>query len=487
MALIQDLEDVKYYRVLYDNSSGSDLGIVTNFYEIPPFIQTEFHMLVLFNENILLEVDINRKEVVNESTISTFINKNKSDEKSKFFKHEYNLNTPNQFIYHVLTLSTEKKNPKFVWKFLNESIITVKFRPKNPNYNNEFTYQYKSFKNNTNLNSNLSTIPSSKQKLLKENHIAISFSSNRVCVFHYETKALIALFKSYYGSIVSLEYSFDGRLLAFGTESDQIYIVDPEYNVLLYCLEGHKNFVTNLTFFEEIVEEEEALEYSNYDSNRNDVKSDYNTNTIHALVNNKEMSIEEMMKIITIEENKSNIDIRQLRRARSSYMSKFIESDEMKSNITYDLYSSAMDGMIGVWRVEHFFEQHFVNEANYCSNFTTSNGALNNPFKLVDLFPHENLKIPYTSLTKVSTIPIVYHFINENSLVFIGKRNSRGSTVSMKFYYGNTKEEEEEVKDKTNYQPKEDSLQIRNKGRRDSVKITSNEEKEILWGGYFKD
>ena len=90
MALVQDLEDAKTYRILYDNSSASDLGIITNFYEVPPYIQTDFHMILLFNENILMEVDINRKEILSETVISGFINKNKSDEKSKFHKFEYN-------------------------------------------------------------------------------------------------------------------------------------------------------------------------------------------------------------------------------------------------------------------------------------------------------------------------------------------------------------------------------------------------------------
>ena len=390
MALVQDLDEPKSFRVLYDNIS-SELGLITTFYEVPPYIQTDFHMILLFNDNILMEVDINRKDILTENSISAFINKNKSDEKSKFLKFEYNLNNNNQLIYHVLISLSDKKNPKYIWKFYNESVILIKFRPKNPNSNSEFTYQYKSYKNNTNLNIN--DILPANQKLMKENHLAISLSSNRVCIFHYETKALISIFKSYYGSILALEFSFDGRLLAMGTESDQIYIVDPEYNLVLYCLEGHRNFITNLTFFEETVDEEDVLENSNFESNRND-NNDYNTlNSLQTIIINKEMSLEEMTKIMSIDE-KSTIDIRQLRRARSSLVNKYVESEELRCNITYDLYSTSMDGMMGVWRVEHFFEKSFINEANYCFN----TNSLVNIVKIVELIPNENQKIPFISI-----------------------------------------------------------------------------------------
>jgi phosphopantothenoylcysteine synthetase/decarboxylase len=143
-----------------------------------------------------------------------------------------------------------------------------------------------------------------------------------------------------------------------------------------------------------------------------------------------------------------------------------------------------MDGMMGVWRVEHFFEQTFINDANYCFNLTNTNNSYNNAVKIVDLYPHENLKIPFTSLTKISSVPIMYHFINENCLILLGKRSSKGTTVLLKYFYGNTKEEEEEVKEKSTDKFNDDV--IVNKGRRDSVKTgidkkeNSDEKQKLL-------
>ena len=160
-----------------------------------------------------------------------------------------------------------------------------------------------------------------------------------------------------------------------------------------------------------------------------------------------------------------------------------VETDEMKSNITYDLYSSAMDGMMGVWRVELFFDHSYINESNYFLNTNNSGLFRADNTRVVDLFPYENIKIPSISLTKISNTPIIFHYINENSLIFLGQRNSKASAVTLKFYYGNTKEEEVETKEKNYVDKNDDSItQIVNKNslkdKDNSAKSEKNKKEE---------
>lgn len=80
--------------------------------------------------------------------------------------------------------------------------------------------------------------------------MAISFHLGKLKIFHFESKSLIAEFKSSFGNFITINYSNDGKLLGIGSESDEAFIIDSETYTFLHCLEGHKNYVSSIIFDE---------------------------------------------------------------------------------------------------------------------------------------------------------------------------------------------------------------------------------------------
>ena len=123
--------------------------------------------------------------------------------------------------------------------------------------------------------------------------IAISFHLGKLKLFHFESKALIAEFKSSFGNIITLDYSADGKLLGVGTESDEAFIIEADSNSFIYCLEGHKNFVSSIIFDEQLQNDEDQLEaleeqklLLNSSSHLDNITTEYNSNQVGNNSNN---------------------------------------------------------------------------------------------------------------------------------------------------------------------------------------------------------
>jgi WD40 repeat protein len=69
-----------------------------------------------------------------------------------------------------------------------------------------------------------------------------------ICLFNIgETKAL-RCFDALEQGVVSIDMSFDGTMLAYGTESGNLYVVNTADGTLRYALEGHNRWIRNLSF-----------------------------------------------------------------------------------------------------------------------------------------------------------------------------------------------------------------------------------------------
>jgi hypothetical protein len=395
--MMQDLADPRSYKVLFETQDGQCK--ITGIYE---GIKNEkiSTIILILNDYVMVEIDTNKQDFINESLISNFIFKNKADPKNKYLKFEVG-----EYCYSVFLSFDDSRNPKAIWKF-NERIICLKLRPR--------------LQSSQNMG----------------NHIAISYDNNKLKVFHFETKALVAEFQSHFGNVISINYSDDGRLLAAGTESDNIFIINAEFNKVIYCLEGHKNYITSIVF-EEIKLDEESDTISNLDIGKND----YTSMTKNTMII-KELSLDDFSKLVLSDDN-NDVDVKKLRRNRTPGRTQSLLNDqeEYKEINVYDVYTSSLDGQIGIWRVE-FFHNDETNKRNYFSyplNKDSSQVIKVDKPASDYLAPNNDIKIYYSSMAKFQNSPINQLFKFENLFVYLAKRNTSGSSVYLRFYLGNAR------------------------------------------------
>jgi hypothetical protein len=412
--MIQDINDSKNFRILFETMDGQCK--ITEVYE---GLKTEkiSTVILILNNYVMVEIDVNKQDFINENLITNFIFKGKSDPKNKYLKFEVG----NSYNYSVFLSFDDSRNPKAIWKF-NEKIICLNIRPKQLGF---------SLNNSTTQNCG--------------NHIAISYDNNMLKVFHYETKALVSEYQSHYGNIISISYSDDGKLLAAGTESDNVFIIDAEFNQLLYCLEGHKNYITSI-IFEQISLEQENLGYENsYEVTKTDFIALTKASTLVA----KEVSLDDFSKLILSDDNSTDVDIKKLRRGRQTARNSIVgskdieEEEEFKDWSIYDVYTSSLDGHIGVWRIEHFTNCEDINQKNYFSYPLNKDSSqiikIDKPATCY-LIPHIDIKVYNTSMSKFQNSPINKLFKFNNVFVYLAKRTNTGSSVYLRFYLGVPKE-----------------------------------------------
>jgi hypothetical protein len=404
--MLQDIDDPKIIRTLFECSDN--LGCVTNvFYGIND--RNNCIMLVL-NDCVIFEIDINRTDFIADSIVSNFIFKNKTDAKNKKnFKFEYN----NNYFYSVFQNYDENSNPKTIWKFYDK-IVTMKFRPKIAN--NELT---------------------KTEGLFKGNHLAISFDGGRLKVFHFETKAMVADFKTHFGNILGIGYTDDGKVMGLGTESDNVFIVDAEFNKLIYCLEGHKNYINTIIFQELFYIDEDDMGYASPYKN---TKSEKNLITLKTNIPiNRELALEEFASLVLTDTNE-DLDLRQLRRNRTVINpNQNALQDELQFSSVYDVYTAGFDGQVGIWRIEYFYNEGERNELNYMSYPINKDSnqvvKLDTP-SITNLIPNNDIRVYYSSMVQVINAPLGCIHLIDNVLVYISRRNTIGSSVYLRFYTG---------------------------------------------------
>jgi len=408
-------------------------------------------MFFLLNNNILVEVEINRTDLNAEIILSNFLIRGKTEGKSKITKYELTSKTSTSSNsnstqgYSVLTCE-DSKNLKSVWKF-SEGIITFKIRPKVLHTSRPMDSKYKNY-------------------FFNNNFIAVSFSGGKLKVFHYESRMLIYEYKTNYGNVIGIEYSRDGKLLGLGTESDNVYILDAEFGNLLYCLEGHKNYVTSLAFGDVI--EEESVENNLPEQNLNESIDNYASLASNSHRNNsflnKELSTKDFSYFLNDQDDSnSTLDLKMLRRSRTSLKNclnlsgAFVENKFKAMNFisSYDLFTAGLDGYLSVWRIEYFFNEE-INEKIYFSNTANSNNkeqTLNIRIEqpaIINLYPSESIKLFYSDMKKIKNAPINYFYMFDNTIVYLSQRNINSSTYHLYFYSGKVVDENSTQEAKNN-------------------------------------
>jgi hypothetical protein len=248
-------------------------------------------------------------------------------------------------------------------------------------------------------------------------------------------------YKTRYGNIISLEYSEDGNLLGFGTESDEVFIIDPSIGKVLFYFEGHRNYITTIIFQEVTEDENENEDKIEPSTERLDSVENINFNSTYKPnpLSNKEISFDEFFKVCLDTDEK--IDIKQLRRQRTSVKNtNNLLQEEVKFSKTYDVFTSGLDGQLGVWRIEHFMDEEAsliqrLNQNNISNTLKSSSTAVKYEYPpSIILIPNESIKIFASSLTKICKGPVIQLIICQNTIAFYSKRNSLGSYCSLAFF-----------------------------------------------------
>lgn len=263
-----------------------------------------------------------------------------------------------------------------------------------------------------------------------KNNYCINFENGFLGVFHYETHALVSIYKTSYGNICSINFSQNGKLLVLGCEDDNIYIADAESNSLLYCLQGHDNYVSSVCF----------------EAKCKDIE------VVPDSIKSKETTISKYQDKIDMRELFENInqinldlplDVNILNKNRSS---KFFSNKNLrflnKPHIcsSYSLFSSSYDGTIATWQIDHTYDPDFVNPKNYYKIESEIN-KLDNILKTVSLdLSKEKLLTPISKL-KVSNTPIFHMTIINNVLIYLGKHNHDNKCISFRLFFSKISKE----------------------------------------------
>jgi hypothetical protein len=442
----QDLDEPRSFRTIFEINDQTNSNIyISQMFEGNNIInnltngkQKSYNMLLLICETVLIECDIYSSEMVLDSTISGFLLKGKAEGKSKCLKYDIFQNSENIFSYSILNLNEEMKNPKYIWKFssntsqvsLNDRILDLKFRPKIL------------FQQNSGLGVKV------YEQYMRNNQVSLSFQGGILRTFKYDSKALMSEWKTIYGNISSLEYSLDGRLLGVGTECDIVYILDAEFNQILYSLEGHKNYISSIIFEEQIFIEEETtptntkIEQKNSDNNIHYL-SNYHSTSNPINQKGKEISLDDLSKVI-MEMDEGCLDIKQLRRTRTSVNQQIeINNEDLRTCITYDIFTAGLDGYLGVWRIDFLIDLSIICEKNY-SPFQYSKDSI----QIIKMeHPGVNILktnevVYHTSLSQIKNAPLCKLLFIDNLIIYLSRRNQNGSAVAFVMYHGINKIEE---------------------------------------------
>jgi hypothetical protein len=432
----QDISDLKSLKKIFELKEEFNVGLIIDIFDVPEYTSKKNLIMISTNKNHLFEIEIEKLSQISDSSIIAYT-KGKNEGKSKVVKYDVKLNNNSYFNYNCLIGLDDNLNPKSAFAFdSSHSIICCKYRPKNQiikdkKFNQSHPYY----------------------KLLLENHIVISFSNNTLVFFHVESKYSTFEFVSYYGNFIGLEFSQDGRLLAAGTESDLVFIIDCETNEHLYTLEGHKNFVSQLKFFESQLEPEESTIVIDSKTSANISTNQINNNLRRKssnVIRLVEVDCEEMRNTIYKEKengvNKLNVDY--IKRHKILGANIFTQNNEEYNKVTstYDIVTAGYDGYIGVWKIEHNYLDEYLNTGNY-SDINPINKSCNvvnidMTQNRIFLFPNDSNKIPFINMLKIFKNPVIDMLITEDILVLYTKKTLTGEVIFLKIFNGVVKIED---------------------------------------------
>lgn len=406
----QYLDDIKCFNSIFNIEN---IGVITDLYcfelkeEVEPNKYT--YKLVVF-------VIVNNKILVELNPLST----NPDLISASFFAN----------------FRQEKLDPKRFQVTNFDTSINIKFFPYQVIKSIDQTRFFQnmiSFDNNPSINHILIRPNGIKGK----NNYTMSFEGGFVGVFHYESHALVSIYKTSYGEIQCMDFSKDGKLLAIGCEDDNIYIADAEKNLLLYSLQGHDNYVSSVCFEDNIEESEinqKCLNSNNQTSTSNSNSTSLNNKKIYDDKVEIDVIIESLINIsLSNEENIVNLCKSKNNRIYSNKNLNLLSQVNILSN--YSLFSSSLDGSIATWQIDHCSEKGYSNKSNYINIDNSKTTCKLDSFKIISLdVSKENLLTPISKI-KICPVQIFRLIVCNNILVYQAKMNHEITDIYFRVFF----------------------------------------------------
>ena len=390
-------------------------------------------MIILVENNILIEIEINYNDLPQFTNhINSIVDYFKSGklDKSKYNLSKFNSSIIRSLSYKVIEPLDSKSLFKSIIIFEKDIVpINIIFRP------------------------------------LDKGNFVVSFQNAIAGVFDLKTKGLVCVYKTMFGNIISMNYSFDGRLLALGCEDDNAYIIDAERNALLYSLQGHNNYVSSLVFTEKVEEEIETNTKTRsnnlFSSNKSNIKSKEMKIYTEEIDLNELLSNYDNLKT----QDKTNLTNNQIQNItagsiiaprKSKIVSNknlvFIMNDSPKRKktiMTYLLYSSSFDGTIATWQIDNIIDKEYINKNNYFPRESVKEeNSIDSNLKTVLLDISKNNTIRSLSIIKVCNAQIYNLYVNDNFLLYLAKMNNHITDIYFRMFYASQVKEIKSIESK---------------------------------------
>ena len=274
-----------------------------------------------------------------------------------------------------------------------------------------------------------------KTKTLGNNNYVVCFEFGFLGLFHHETNALVALYKTSYGGIISIEFSHDGNVLALGCEDDNIYVLDCDKNLLLFCLIGHQNYVSSIQFLENY-ENQEINEQTPSNVPRKSLKS----NKKNLEENIDIYSLISEINELELNDNKSYLHANDLKNSKirlqsSNNVLNFNSTNEDTIINNYILLSSGQDGAIASWQVQYLSSIKNKETTNSLIPDHNKVNKLDNFIKVISLDIGKENTIRPISILRVSPNQIFKMTLFDNILLYYAKINHSKTEIYFKLFH----------------------------------------------------
>ena len=322
-----------------------DISHINRIYIKNCFIQNnnpDNFIYILLSNNMIIQIDYTKNCNENNNLIKKIfeskINYKSHSKKSKGEEITIKNFILTEYEYH----KNKEKLSYFLYKFQNQTsniIFCITFP--NINENDEILFF----------------------SIYKNKYLVLALNRGIVRLISLETFKILSQYKSNFGEISSISFSFDGNLLGIGAQDNNGYIINLNSLNIISCLEGHENYISKMIF------ESQHLENNNIQFNSNDIM----INRSNSININKKTKFQKVDKdiILTYWKNTQNKDSNEKRNIYRK-MSTMKNINQNPLDKIYDIYTCGLDGKIGSYRIEYFHNNN-INENNYEHNISNNN------------------------------------------------------------------------------------------------------------------
>ena len=322
-----------------------DISHINRIYIKNCFIQNnnpDNFIYILLSNNMIIQIDYTKNCNENNNLIKKIfeskINYKSHSKKSKGEEITIKNFILTEYEYH----KNKEKLSYFLYKFQNQTsniIFCITFP--NINENDEILFF----------------------SIYKNKYLVLALNRGIVRLISLETFKILSQYKSNFGEISSISFSFDGNLLGIGAQDNNGYIINLNSLNIISCLEGHENYISKMIFELQDLENHNNQNLSNNMINR--------TNSININKKTKFQKVDKE-KILTYWKNTHNKDPNEKRNVyrKMSTMKRIIQNPLDK---IYDIYTCGLDGKIGSYRIEYINTNNINGNNNNGHNISNNN------------------------------------------------------------------------------------------------------------------